>query len=227
MIAIVPRAPGGLATKMEDVFDCRPLPASEAELLDWLRAVRPPVDPAGGKPLCLVEDAGPLRFEEAEFYGFIRGAALALGYQVQPVRPMEWQAGSVAAEQCELRFHRSDPDLTSEVHHPVKGEWAGFRYFCRFKQKDNSIGSKLTISLTVATFLVTKPFIHMGLNKHAKEKVKFWMLYQALTKDDSGAGKVFDVGLVKFMTRLSNPFFGRLRSGLVWGAFCAPCRRMG
>jgi len=48
-----------------------------------------------------------------------------------------------------------------------------FQDFSRFKQISDFIGSKLTISLTVATILVTKPFIHAGFVKHDKEKVKF------------------------------------------------------
>ena len=70
-------------------------------------------------------------------------------------------------------FIGPNPNLTTEVHNSVKGEWAGFRDFSRFKQISNFIGSKLTISLTVATILVTKPFIHAGLIRHDKEKVKF------------------------------------------------------
>jgi hypothetical protein len=55
-----------------------------------------------------------------------------------------------------------------------------FQDFSRFKLKSNFIGSKLTISLTVATIFVTKPFIHEGLIRRDKETVKFWVLYQAL-----------------------------------------------
>ena len=70
-------------------------------------------------------------------------------------------------------FIGPNPNLTPEIHHPVKGEWAGFRDFGRLKQISDFIGSKLTISLTVATILVTKPFIQAGLIRHDKEKVKF------------------------------------------------------
>ena len=78
-------------------------------------------------------------------------------------------------------FIGPNPNLTPEVHHPVKGEWAGFSDFSRLKQKNVFIGSKLTISLTVATILVTKPFIHAGLIRRDKEMVKFLLLYQQLT----------------------------------------------
>ena len=41
----------------------------------------------------------------------------------------------------------------------------------------------------MATVLVTKPFIHAGFIRRDKETVKFWMLYQALTKVGAGGGK--------------------------------------
>jgi hypothetical protein len=47
-----------------------------------------------------------------------------------------------------------------------------FQDFAIFKPIGEFIGSKLTISLTVATVLVTKPFIHAGLVERDKEKVK-------------------------------------------------------
>jgi hypothetical protein len=68
-----------------------------------------------------------------------------------------------------------NPNHAPEVHPPVKGEWAGFRDFDSFKPIHDRLGSKLTISLTVATILVTKPFIHAGLVEHDKETVKFWV----------------------------------------------------
>ena len=86
-------------------------------------------------------------------------------------------------------FIGPNPNLTPEGHHPVKGEWAGFSDFSRFKQISDFIGSKLTISLTVATVFVTKPFIHAGFIKHDKEKVKFWMLHQPLTSTPAAVGK--------------------------------------
>jgi len=50
----------------------------------------------------------------------------------------------------------------------------GFQDYAIFKPISEFLGSKLTISLTVATVLVTKPFIHAGFNKHDKETVKKW-----------------------------------------------------
>ena len=76
----------------------------------------------------------------------------------------------------------------------------------------------------MATFLVTKPFIHMGLNKHAKEKVKFLNLYQALTKDEpwggkeKGSVKVFLPGGGKVPGLFRIPLFA-LRFALAFG----PC----
>ncbi|MEI8291969.1 MAG: hypothetical protein WCH99_21065, partial [Verrucomicrobiota bacterium] len=93
------------------------------------------------------------------------------------------------AEQCELRFHRSNPNLTTEVHHPIKGEWASFSDYISFKLINYFIGSKLTNSLTVATVLVTKPFIHAGFIRRDKETVKFRMLYQPLTTIAPPPGK--------------------------------------
>ena len=86
-------------------------------------------------------------------------------------------------------FIGPNPNLTTEVHQPIKGEWAGFRDFGRFKQIHDLIGSKLTISLTVATVPVTKPLIHAGFIKHDKETVKFLMLYQLLTEVGDRDGK--------------------------------------
>jgi hypothetical protein len=51
----------------------------------------------------------------------------------------------------------------------------------------------------VATVPVTKPLNRNGLNKQDKETVKFWMLYQALTKVDPLPGK--ETGPVIFVIR--------------------------
>ena len=86
-------------------------------------------------------------------------------------------------------FIGSNPNLTPEVHHPVKGEWAGFRNFFRFKRIQTVIGSKLTNSLTVATIIVTKPFIHNGFNRHDNVKVKFFDFAKEFACFFSGGGK--------------------------------------
>lgn len=73
-------------------FECLPLPAADGDLLAWLRSKQRPADGASLQPLCVVEQVDPLRFQEAERFGFIRGAAQALGFRLLPVRPEVWQA---------------------------------------------------------------------------------------------------------------------------------------
>jgi hypothetical protein len=53
--------------------------------------------------------------------------------------------------------------------------------FSQTGQIGDLIGSKLTISVTVTTVLVTKPFIPAGFVKRDKETVKVRTLYQTLT----------------------------------------------
>ena len=91
-IAIVPGNPGGVATYVGDVFDCRPLPATEGELLDLLRHLKWSAETLRCEPRCVVQQVEPMRFEEAERYGFILGAAQALDFRVEPARREEWQA---------------------------------------------------------------------------------------------------------------------------------------
>ena len=73
----------------------------------------------------------------ADSLGFCRGERLfdqlAGGGLVARARGLLLAGGgvlgiidAVAAEQCELRFHRSHPDLTPEVHDSVKEWWASF-----------------------------------------------------------------------------------------------------
>ena len=92
IIAIVPGNSGGVATYVGDVFDCRPLPATGGELLDLLRHLKWSAETLRCEPRCVVQQVEPMRFEEAERYGFIRGATQALDFRVEPVRREEWQA---------------------------------------------------------------------------------------------------------------------------------------
>lgn len=106
-LAIDPGASGGYAWPVEDIVVARPMPDTEGELLDDLRAIRAmakdvtvTIEEVGG----YVGSAQPgsAMFKFGRGFGFLLGACMALGYRVQLVRPQRWQSrlGLGTASSC-------------------------------------------------------------------------------------------------------------------------------
>lgn len=97
-LAIDPGKSGGFAFCCGDgEIRCHKMPDTEGDVLDLLRSIR-----ALGIERLVIEDqtgvvgpgmkiAASAMFTFGRGFGFLLGAAMALGYRVEPVRPMKWQ----------------------------------------------------------------------------------------------------------------------------------------
>jgi hypothetical protein len=96
-LAIDPGASGGFAWLNGGETQCQKMPATEGDVLDLLRQIR-----ATGVERLVIEDqvgvmgpgmkvAASAMFTFGRGFGFLLGAAMALGYRVEAVRPMKWQ----------------------------------------------------------------------------------------------------------------------------------------
>lgn len=95
MLAIDPGASGGMAWMLNDETASIPMPQTEGDVLDALRAVR-----ASGISNIIIEDQngfcgnaapGSAMFNFGRGFGFILGASQALGFSIELVRPQKWQ----------------------------------------------------------------------------------------------------------------------------------------
>lgn len=118
LLAIIPGAGGGVAMQVNGVFDCRRMPAAEADLAQLLRRVRPAAVPGGGRPVCLVELSDPVLLPDADRLGLVRGMVLALDYELVAVRPEQWQAALPTNHPAWL--HRNDLQLKLRLQMAAK-----------------------------------------------------------------------------------------------------------
>ena len=94
ILAIDPGASGGLARNDDGGTHAIPMPETDGDLVDFLRAVRIGVgtvwvEEVGGyigRP-----QPGSAMFKFGFGAGVIRGALMAFGYRVELVRPQKWQ----------------------------------------------------------------------------------------------------------------------------------------
>jgi len=94
ILAIDPGALGGLAWNDDGGTHAIPMPETDGDLVDFLRAVRIGVDTAwveevGG--FIGHAQPGAAMFKFGFGAGVIRGALMAFGYRVELVRPQKWQ----------------------------------------------------------------------------------------------------------------------------------------
>ena len=95
ILAIDPGASGGLAWNDDGGIHAIPMPETDGDLVDWLRAIKIAqvetawVEEVGGfigRP-----QPGSAMFKFGFGAGVIRGALMAFGYRVELVRPQKWQ----------------------------------------------------------------------------------------------------------------------------------------
>ena len=123
-LACDPGASGGFAWP----GDCRAMPATEGDVVDFLRSMRFDgfdtlvIEDVGG--FCGMGQPGSAMFRFGFGVGIVRGAAMALGYRVELIKPAKWQkhfslgtaknAGGKAAWKNKLKAEaqRRFPQLT-------------------------------------------------------------------------------------------------------------------
>jgi hypothetical protein len=102
IIAIDPGLSGGVAVSVFGVAGCRPMPATEGDLLALLRGIRAASDKSGVETVCVLEavsgyagtaQPGSAMFRFGDHFGFIKGVIQALGMPLVMVRPQVWQKG--------------------------------------------------------------------------------------------------------------------------------------
>ena len=95
VLAIDPGASGGLAWILPDEVCAQPMPETEGDVVDFLRARR-----AEGIDRIVIEDQngfcgnaapGSAMFNFGRGFGFILGCSQTLGYSIELVRPQKWQ----------------------------------------------------------------------------------------------------------------------------------------
>lgn len=97
ILAVDPGCSGGFAWRDDGKGLCKAMPDTEGDVLDILRTHR-----AAGIEVIYIEDqvgvmgpgirvASSAMFTFGRGFGFILGAAQALGYRIVRVRPMNWQ----------------------------------------------------------------------------------------------------------------------------------------
>lgn len=96
-IAIDPGQAGGFAWTINGEVHCQRMPDTEGDVLDLLRSLR-----AQGIDRIVIEDqvgvmgpgmkvAASAMFTFGRGFGFLLGAAAALGFRLEAVRPAKWQ----------------------------------------------------------------------------------------------------------------------------------------
>lgn len=95
ILAIDPGASGGLAWNDDGGTHAIPMPETDGDLVDWLRAIKIAqvetawVEEVGG--FIGHPQPGSAMFKFGFGAGVIRGALMAFGYRVELVRPQKWQ----------------------------------------------------------------------------------------------------------------------------------------
>ena len=102
VIALDPGKSGGIAVNVLGVVDCRPMPATEGDLLALLRGIRDAALKSGMAPVCFLErvggyvgrqQPGSAMFNFGRHFGFTLGLLQALEIEVVLVTPQVWQKG--------------------------------------------------------------------------------------------------------------------------------------
>ena len=100
LIAIDPGASGGVAVRWFGKTDCWPMPETQGDVLERLREIKTVAGLEGDELVCVLEEVsgfagkaqpGSAMFRFGEHFGFIKGAAQALGIRLVLVRPQVWQ----------------------------------------------------------------------------------------------------------------------------------------
>jgi hypothetical protein len=100
IIAIDPGVSGGIAVWTYGVAGCRPMPATEGDILALLRGIKSASDKSGAETMCVMEatsgyvgKAQPCSrsYTFGENAGFIKGVLQTLGIRLELVRPQVWQ----------------------------------------------------------------------------------------------------------------------------------------
>ena len=95
IVAVDPGASGGIAWSLNSEVASIPMPQTEGDVIDALRSIS-----ASGIKQMIVEDQngfcgnacpGSAMFNFGRGFGFMLGAAQAMGFSIELVRPQKWQ----------------------------------------------------------------------------------------------------------------------------------------
>ena len=100
VIAIDPGLSGGVAVSVLGVAGCRPMPATEGDILGLLRGIKVSSDKSGVETVCVIEatsgyvgraQPASAAYRFGENAGFLKGVIQTLGMRLELVRPQVWQ----------------------------------------------------------------------------------------------------------------------------------------
>ena len=111
IFAIDPGVSGGIAFRAFGKTVCHPMPDTEGDRLELIRAFKRTAEVEGADCLCVLEEVngfvgkaqpGSAMFKFGEGYGFLKGVVQALGIRLVLVRPQVWQRvfGLGTASRC-------------------------------------------------------------------------------------------------------------------------------
>ena len=111
IFAIDPGVSGGIAFRAFGKTVCHPMPDTEGDRLELIRAFKRTAEVEGADCLCVLEEVngfvgkaqpGSAMFKFGEGYGFLKGVVQALGIRLVLVRPQVWQKvfGLGTASRC-------------------------------------------------------------------------------------------------------------------------------